>query len=121
MSHTNNHNGTDDGGNSSSQNLIRKAVQYAGLSQQDRREWRRLLRRVDRVADPYLPPDDPAEPPRQFIDQLRRPADSKRQTIWVVVDNRSVALLLNPQGKADPERERWLWNYVRGMVQEYAR
>ena len=59
MSHTSNTNGTDNGGNDSSRNLLRKAVQYAGLSQQDRREWRRLLRRVDRVADPYLPPDDP--------------------------------------------------------------
>jgi hypothetical protein len=110
----------DNGGdeNAPPDRLIRKAIRYARATRHHRNMMRTLLRRVDRVADPYLPPDDPAVPPRQFIDELRRPKTAKRRAIRVNVDGKELPVILNPQGVIDVEREVWLWNYIRDAVRD---
>ncbi|MFB4265397.1 hypothetical protein [Nonomuraea sp. GTA35] len=81
---------------------------------------REAIKGLDRIANPYLPPDDPAEPPLVFREELRRPITAERRAINVVVDGCEMAVILNPQGKVDPARETWLWNYIRGAVRDGA-
>jgi hypothetical protein len=56
-------------------------------------------------------------PPGSFRNALRRPTWSKRSAVTVAIGGRSVALLLNPQGRADPEREQWLWDYLVNLIE----
>lgn len=101
------------------QTLIGNAVRASRITRRDRKAIRELLDAADLIADLIAGrSDDPAIPPRSFVEQLRRPVKSRRQTIRVKVDGTTVPLLLNPQGKADPERESWLWNFIRNLVRE---
>lgn len=100
------------------QALIGHAIEYSCATRQDRADMRRLLRGVDRVGQLSEQSRDSAVPPKNFIDQLRRPPTSRRRTITVQVDGEEVPILLNPQGRADPERELWLWHYVCNLIRE---
>lgn len=115
-------NNNDSGGNDDSEDtpsrLIRKAIRYSRSTRHLRARMRTLLKDLDRVADPYLPPDDPAVPPQHFLDELRRPKTAKRRAIHINVDGRNLPIILNPQGVVDVEREKWLWNYIRNAVGE---
>lgn len=102
------------------QTLISHAIEYSQATRKNRADMRRLLRGVDRVGQLIEQLHDPAVPPENFVNQLRRPTRSRRRTITVRVNGDDVPILLNPQGRADPERELWLWNYVCNLVQEGA-
>ncbi|MFG1963184.1 hypothetical protein [Nonomuraea sp. NPDC049028] len=125
-SRTNSTNGTDgqggggdDGGGSPSQRaLIAHAIKASRTTRQDRARMRKAIRGLDRIGQHHQPPEDPSIPPQRFVEELRRPTRARRRTIVVMVDGDRVPILLNPQGKADPDREQWLWDYVRALVRE---
>ena len=113
--------GGDGGGNSPSQRaLIAHAIKASRTTRQERAKMRDAIRGLDRIRQLHEQTDNPAIPPQPFIEELRRPTRARRRTIVVMVDGDRVPLLLNPQGKADPEREQWLWDYVRALVREGA-
>lgn len=117
-----NQGGGDDNGGSqgSEQTLIAHAIKASRTTRQQRAKMRNVIRGLDRIRQLNEQTDNPAIPPQRFIEELRRPARARRRTIVVLVDGDRVPLLLNPQGKADPEREQWLWDYVRALVREGA-
>lgn len=119
--HDNQGGGEDGSGSRSRQALINHAIKASRTTLSDRMAMRDALRGLDRIRQRYeQQSDDPATPPQPFIDALRRPARSRRCTIIVYIDGNRVPIVLNPQGKADPEREAWLWEYVRTLVREGA-
>lgn len=117
-----NQGGRDDNGDSQSskQTLIARAIKASRTTRQERAKMRDAIRGLDRIRQLHEQTDNPAIPPQPFVDELRRPTRARRRTIVVMVDGDRVPLLLNPQGRADPEREQWLWDYVRALVREGA-
>lgn len=100
------------------QSLIDRAVTYSRITRNERAEMRHVLREVDRVGRLAEHAKGADTLPDNFVEQLRRPVSSRRQTIAVIVDGDRIPLLLNPQGRADPEREAWLWEYICRLVRE---
>lgn len=96
-------------------NLIRNAVRLARTGMSIRIAVRDLITELDRQAD-IERYGDPSDPPEAFRAALRRPVGSKRKTITVLVDGERIALLLNPQGRTDPQREKELWTWIRNRV-----
>lgn len=94
--------------------LIDNAVRLSKIPRTLRRDVAVLLRTLDKI-DAC---SDPSTPPQEFRDALRKPRKSKRRTIKVCVNDRTVPLLLNPQGRIDPDREQQVWDYVRGLVRD---
>lgn len=110
--------GGDNGNSPSRQTLIAHAIKASRTTRQERAMMRDTLRGLDRIRRLYEQPDNPTVPPQRFVDELRRPVRARRRTIVVMVDGDRVPLLLNPQGKADPDREQYLWDYIRALVRE---
>jgi hypothetical protein len=97
--------------------LIGKAVRLSRIPRSLYRDVADLLSTVEKI-DAC---SDSSEPPREFRDALRQPRKSKRRPIRVCIDGHTVPLLLNPQGRKDPEREQQVWNYIRGLVRDGVR
>lgn len=95
--------------------MIAKAVRYARASLRARLSAQQLIEALNR--NPAELRDTPLTPPRAFSAALRKPVGSKRKPVTVCVGGRSLSLLLNPQGHIDVEREQWLWDYVRGLLE----
>lgn len=115
---TSNNNGGNNGGDGRTK-LITKAVRYSRTIRKDRNLMRDLLILLNHPGiDAEQQVQEVAIPPRAFRNALRKPKGSKRKTIAVWINGERVPLLLNPQGKVDPEREQWLWNYTRNLVRE---
>lgn len=95
--------------------MIRKAVRYSRATLQDRLLMQATVRELDRHIPE--PGDTSPVPPGPFRAALRRPVGSRRKPITVTVNGRSVSLLLNPQGRINVEREQWLWDYIRGLIE----
>jgi hypothetical protein len=95
--------------------LISNAIRLSKTTRRDRANMRDLLTCVDHIAEQL---DDPATPPRNFVEGLRRPARARRRTVRVVIDGKTVPVMLVPQGKADPRREAYLWGYICKLVRE---
>ncbi|MFG1683590.1 hypothetical protein ACGFNP_25700 [Nonomuraea sp. NPDC049269] len=111
------HNHDDGNGNEAEtpHSLINNAVRLSKTTWRDRANMRALLNCVDHIAEQL---DDPAAPPRNFVEGLRRPARARRRTVRVVIDGKTVPVMLVPQGKADPQREAYLWGYICNLVRE---
>lgn len=112
--------GDGSGGSPGQQALIAHAIKASRTTRQDRARMRDAIRGLDRIGQPHQPPENPSVPPQRFIEELRRPTRARRRTIVVMVDGDRVPILLNPQGKTDPDREQWLWDYIRALVREGA-
>jgi hypothetical protein len=108
--------GNDD--SSSKQTLIAHAIKASRTTRQERDMMREAIRGLDRIGKLHEQSENPGIPPQRFVEELRRPVRARRRTIVVMVDGDRVPILLNPQGKADPDREQWLWDYVRALVRE---
>lgn len=113
----------DNGGNAKGRckgvlaRLIERAIRYASTTREDRDKVHELVQALDRIAAPGAH-QDPAVPPQQFVNALRASTTTQRRPIVVTVDGQRIPVLLNPQGKTDPDREAWLWAYLRRSVQE---
>lgn len=114
QSSTNNNDHEGDNDNSS-RRLITKAVRYARVSLRDRLEMRLLVTELNRQASLTEIGNTPTPPP-QFRAALRQPIGSRRRTVSVMIGGKRVPLLLNPQGRRDPEREQWLWEFICARV-----
>lgn len=110
---TTNHEGTPS--DSYKRRMIANAIRYARAELQLRIAHREILKELDRRAEIE---EGSAVPPAAFRTALRQPAGSRRKVIHVSVDGKRVRLLLNPQGKVDPEREQWLWDWLRARVRD---
>ena len=95
--------------------MIKKAIQYSRVTLKDRLYMRELVTELDRHIPE--PGDTSPVPPGPFRAALRRPLGARRKPITVTVNGRSVSLLLNPQGRINVEREQWLWDYIRGLIE----
>lgn len=95
--------------------LIRNGIRLARTSRAVRTAVRELVAELDRQAE-LEQHGDPTIPPPAFRDALRRPVGSKRKTITVLIYGKRVSLLLNPQGKENPHREQYLWDFVCARV-----
>lgn len=100
--------------------LITHAIRASRTTRQDRAMMRETIRGLDRIAQHQHQPDDPATPPQRFVEQLRRPARGRRRSIVVLVDGKRIPVLINPQGRTDPDREQWLWDYICGLARNGA-
>jgi len=91
------------------------AIKFSRATLKDRILMRRLVRELDR----HNAEGDatPIAPPGPFRTALRQPIGSKRKPVTVTVGGRPVSLLLNPQGRIDVDREQWLWEYVRDLIE----
>ena len=112
--------GDRNGDSSSQQTLIAHAIKASRTTREERDMMRKAIRGLDRIGKLYEQSENPDIPPQRFVEELRRPVRARRRTIVVMVDGDRVPILLNPQGKADPDREQWLWDYVRALVREGA-
>lgn len=110
------HDNNDSGGPDDSRNrMTENAVRYSRTSLKDRIIMQEIVKSLDRHdADAS---GTPASPPGPFRAALRRPVGSKRKPVTVTIAGRPVSILLNPQGRVDVEREQWLWEYVRDLVE----
>jgi hypothetical protein len=99
--------------------MIVTAVRYSRTTLTDRIAMRDLLNALDRYAE--LERAVAGEVPLIFRAALRQPVGSRRRTITVLIDDTKTALLLNPQGRDDPVREQWLWDFVCARVRQGAK
>lgn len=107
--------GNDGGDRNTHNQMIDKAVRYAGVTLKDRLIMRRLIKNLDRYA--AIEHETCVVPPGSFRRALRRPIGAKRTPVKVTIHGKPVSLLLNPQGRVDVEREQWLWDYIRDLVE----
>lgn len=106
--------------------LVGNAVRLSRTTLKDRIQMRALIVALDQYAElerraALIAAYDPSAVPFAVRAALRSPVGSRRKTVTVSIDDSPVALLLNPQGKVDPEREQWLWDYVVARVRKGAR